>query len=171
MKGFAWLLLLATACCYLASAAVYSVGPSHEFQTIAQALNLGLEAGDQVLIHAGPMYNEKFVINNAGTRDFPIIIRGVPDSNGSLPIIDGNGAITPLTLDYWNEPRSLIKIGGATIPGSQDAANIRIENLQLQNRSILLLISIGLLSIIIIDQQREIIFSITRLFLEMIFLC
>lgn len=113
--------------------AVYSVGPSQPYPTIGEALNQDLQPGDEVRIHArSSPYREKFVINNAGTSAAPITIRGVPDSGGNLPIVDGNGADTPLTQNYWNEQRSLIKIGGANTP-SEGAAYIRIENLQLQN--------------------------------------
>lgn len=126
-------------------AAVYSVGPSQPYATIAAAMDAldggnDLAPGDVVEIHAkggGAAYSEKFVVNSAGTAAAPIVIRGVQDGEGNLPILDGNGAATPTSQDYWNEPRSLIKIGGANTPSAPTsfsaAAHIRIENLHLRN--------------------------------------
>ena len=68
-----------------------------------------------MLIHwrAAP-YREKWVICRAGTASAPIIVRGVPDpATGALPVIDGDGAATRSQLNYWNEARGVIKIGGA----------------------------------------------------------
>jgi len=57
----------------------------------------------------------------------------VPDEFGNLPVIDGDGAITPTYLDYWNEPRNLIKIGGASTPGGGPPSHVRVEGLKIQN--------------------------------------
>ena len=61
-------------------------------------------------------YNEKWVINAQGNPGNWIEVIGIPGSNGEKPIIDGNGATTRLSLDYWNEARGVIKIGGSSIP-------------------------------------------------------
>lgn len=114
-----------------ANATVYPVGPSQPYETIGAVPLNTLQPGDEVVIHPG-VYYEKFVINRAGTAASPIVIRGVPDADGTLPIIDGNEAVTPLAQDYWNEARSLIKIGGASVP-SDGAAHVTVQKLRLQN--------------------------------------
>jgi parallel beta-helix repeat protein len=114
---------------------IYRVGPSQPYTSIAAALSAAnqLLPGDQLWIYARDQpYYEKFLINNKGTAVAPIVIRGIPDVSGNLPIIDGLNAITPRTLDYWNEQCSLLKIGGATFP-SEGAAYIRVESLHFRN--------------------------------------
>ena len=115
---------------------VYNVGPTRTYKSIGAALDaaMPLKPGDQILIDAkSTPYYEKFVINDKGTVAKPIIIRGIPDSQGRLPIIDGQNAITSRKLDYWNEDRSVIKIGGATYPRNDRAANIVIDRLHVRN--------------------------------------
>jgi hypothetical protein len=85
------------------------------------------------LIHArAEPYREKFVICRAGKRDAPITVRGVPDANGNLPVLDGDGATTRSKLSFWGDTRSIIKIGGARIPADTMPAHIVIENLDLR---------------------------------------
>lgn len=58
--------------------------------------------GDTVLIHARPTpYTEKWAIGRNGTQAAPITVRGVPDAQGNLPIIHGEGATTRSQLNYW----------------------------------------------------------------------
>ena len=47
-------------------------------------------------------------------------------------MIDGNGATTRLALDYWNENRAVIKIGGSSIPADSMPRHIIIENLDVR---------------------------------------
>lgn len=91
-------------------------------------------AGDTVRIHyrATP-YKEKWVICRQGTAANPITVQGVPGPNGELPVISGDGAITPSPLNYWNEERGLIKIGGANTPSDTMPKYIVIENLDLRS--------------------------------------
>lgn len=116
------------------NAAVYEVGPNQTLQSIAQVPWATLQAGDTVLIHwrATP-YKEKWVICRQGTAEQPITIRGIPNQNGELPIIDGNGAVTPLNLNFWSENRGVIKIGGANIPSDTTPKFITIENLDIRS--------------------------------------
>ena len=121
------------------SAASYSVGPSQTFATIGAALEAAdpLQPGDEIVVYAqSTPYYEKFVLNTAANNNnnnnADIVLRGVPDAEGNLPIIDGSNAVTPLYQDYWNEVRGLIKIGAASIP-SGVPSYIRIENFQLRN--------------------------------------
>ncbi|MEQ8661908.1 MAG: right-handed parallel beta-helix repeat-containing protein, partial [Gammaproteobacteria bacterium] len=88
-----------------------------------------LNAGDVVAIHARPApYRGKFVLARSGTAAQPIVVRGVADAAGALPVIDGDGATTRHALDYWNENRAVIKVGGASIPAGP-AQHIVIEAL------------------------------------------
>lgn len=114
--------------------AIYEVGPNQSLQTIAQVPWATLQPGDTVLIHwRTTPYKEKWVICRQGTVDAPITVRGVPNQNGDLPVIDGNGATTPSNLNFWNENRSVIKIGGANIPADTTPKYITIENLDIRS--------------------------------------
>lgn len=114
-------------------AATYEVGPGKPYAAIGQVPWESLNAGDLVLIHwrATP-YFEKWVLCRQGTAENPIIVRGVPDAGGQLPIIDGNGAITRLALNYASEQRGIIKIGSANIPADTMPKHIVIENLDIR---------------------------------------
>jgi hypothetical protein len=93
-----------------------------------------LAPGDHVLIHwrASP-YKEKWVLCRQGSAGAPIVVSGVPGPSGQLPVIDGSGAITRTELNYWNEERGVIKIGGANIPADTLPAYIVIENLDIRS--------------------------------------
>jgi hypothetical protein len=120
-------------------AAVITVGPSQTYATIGAALaNRVLGPGDEIWIYAKPTpYYEKFVINAVGTAANPVVIKGIADGSGTRPVIDGTNAVTAPSLDYWNEARGLLKIGGANVPalpsGSAAAEHIRIEGLEFRN--------------------------------------
>src|SRR5690606_15949109 len=96
-----------------ARAADFHVGEGRPYSTIGAVPLHQLSPGDTVFIHwrAAP-FREKLVIGREGTAAAPITIRGVPTAAGQLPVIDGQNAVTPAPLNYWNEPRSVIKIGG-----------------------------------------------------------
>jgi hypothetical protein len=72
------------------------------------------------------------VICRQGTASQPIIVSGVLGPNGERPVIDGNGATTPANLNYWNEVRGTIKIGGANVPTDTMPKYITIENLEVR---------------------------------------
>lgn len=111
---------------------VYEVGPGRMFESIGQAPWAALQPGDTVLIHwrAEP-YREKWVICRRGTEEAPIVVRGVAGPEGQLPAVTGEDAVTPQPLNYWNEARSVIKIGGANVPPDLTPAYIVIENLEI----------------------------------------
>ncbi len=118
----------------IGSAAVYEVGPGKTLTSIGAVPWATLAAGDTVLIHwRSTPYKEKWVICRQGTVDAPITVRGVPNSSGALPVIDGNGATTPAPLNYTNEVRGLLKIGSANTPSDLLPKNIVIENLDLRS--------------------------------------
>ena len=93
-----------------------------------------LAPGDRVLIHwRSTPYKEKWVVCRRGTAEAPIIIRGVPSPGGALPIIDGRDAVTPEALNYWNESRGVLKIGGANSPADTLPAHLVVENLDIRS--------------------------------------
>ena len=115
-----------------ASGATLEVGPGKLFTSIGQVPWENLQAGDTVLIHYRTnVYAEKFVLCRQGTKDAPIIIRGVPGPNGELPKISGENATTRTNLSYWGENRGVIKIGGANKPADTMPQFITIENLDI----------------------------------------
>lgn len=117
-----------------AMGATYEVGPSQPLQNIAQVPWAGLQPGDTVLIYwRAAAYKEKWVICRQGTANAPITVRGVPNQNGELPVIDGNGAVTPLNLNFTGEQRGVIKIGSANIPADTMPKYITIENLEIRS--------------------------------------
>ncbi len=134
-------LLLASACALFvfhpsvkAQATVYEVGPGKPYASIGLVPWESLQAGDTVLIYwRSTPYNEKFVLCRQGTSAAPITVRGVPGANGELPILDGNGATTRPQLNYWNQNRGVIKIGGANTPPDTTPQYIVIENLDIRS--------------------------------------
>lgn len=126
-------LIVLAAAVAMARAADYHVGDAQPYSSIGAVPLHQLNPGDTVFIHwrATP-YREKFVIGREGTQVAPITIRGVPSASGALPIIDGQNATTPAPLNYWNEPRSIIKIGGSNTPANDVARWIIVENLDIR---------------------------------------
>ncbi len=112
----------------------YHVGPSQPLGSIGEVPWESLEPGDQVFIHyrSNP-YREKWVICRRGTEAQPILVSGVPGPNGELPVISGEDAVTPSTLNFWNDERGVIKIGGANTPPDLLPAWIIIENLDVRS--------------------------------------
>ena len=112
----------------------YEVGPGQSLTMISEVPWESLMPGDRVLIHwqATP-YAEKWVICRQGTESDPIVVSGVPGPTGELPVIDGRNAITRTALNYWNEGRGVIKIGGANTPPDTLPAHIVIENLDIRS--------------------------------------
>ncbi|HEX3102665.1 MAG TPA: carboxypeptidase regulatory-like domain-containing protein, partial [Pyrinomonadaceae bacterium] len=111
----------------------YEVKPNTAMDTIAEVPWASLQPGDTVLIYwKATAYKEKWVICRQGTSAQPITIRGVLGPNGERPVIDGNGATTPTNLNYWNENRGTIKIGGANIPADTMPKYITIADLEVR---------------------------------------
>jgi Putative Ig domain len=112
----------------------YEVKPNTAMDTIAEVPWATLQPGDVVLIYwKATSYKEKWVICRQGTAALPITIRGVPGPNGELPVIDGNGAVTPTNLNFASETRGVIKIGSANIPADTMPRYIVIENLEIRS--------------------------------------
>jgi len=118
-----------------AHATDYEVGPgAGMLASIGEVPWESLGAGDRVLIlwRATP-YTEKWVLCRRGTAAAPIVISGVPGPAGQLPVIDGRNAVTRTQLDYWNQSRGVLKIGGANTPPDTLPGHIVIENLEIRS--------------------------------------
>jgi hypothetical protein len=116
------------------AATTYDVGPGKIYDSIGAVPWESLQPGDLVLIYwRSTPYKEKWVICRQGTAAAPIIVRGVPGPNGELPIIDGNDATTRSALNYWNQERGVIKIGGANVPSDTTPKYITIEKLDIRS--------------------------------------
>jgi hypothetical protein len=133
MKFFLAIAFVVFAGVYSGFATVYEVKPNTALDTIAEVPWATLQAGDTVLIHwKATAYKEKWVICRQGTAALPITVRGVPGPNGELPVIDGNGAVTPNNLNFASETRGVIKIGSANVPADTMPRYIVIENLEIR---------------------------------------
>jgi len=118
----------------ICTATDYEVGPGQTRTELDTVPWESLGPGDTVRIHyrAAP-YRTKFVICRQGTASQPITVTGVADASGALPVISGDGATTPAPLNYWNEDRGVIKIGGANTPPDTTPAYIVLENLEIRS--------------------------------------
>jgi len=126
--------LYASGVAHAALAATYEVGPGKTYANIGDVPWESLQPGDTVLIYwRSTPYKEKWVICRQGTASAPITVRGVAGTGGELPVIDGNGATTRPALNYWNENRSVIKIGGANVPSDTTPKYITVENLDIRS--------------------------------------
>ncbi len=115
-------------------AADFHVGPNQTLATISEVPWASLQPGDRVFIHwKNSPYKEKWVINRQGTADNRIEIIGISGPDGQQPIIDGNGATTVTGVDFWNEKRGVIKIGGSSVPADGLPSFITIENLEIRS--------------------------------------
>jgi parallel beta-helix repeat protein len=109
---------------------VYDVGPGQQYADPSEVPWESLQPGSLINIHyrAEP-YATKWVIATAGTADKPVVVRGIMDGE-KRPIITGEDATTRQELDYWNEDRGVVKIGGSSNP-SAVPSHIRVENLEI----------------------------------------
>lgn len=114
------------------TATVYEVGPGKRFAAIREVPWPALNPGDRVDIYwRATAYKEKWCINRSGTEAAPIVVRGIANSLGALPVIDGEGAVTVTNQFCWNEDRGAIKVGGGN--GEEIPRNIVIEQLEIKN--------------------------------------
>lgn len=129
-----WILVAAAAVGSSATAAVYEVGPGQALANVGDVPWESLGPGDEVNIHwrATP-YAEKFVIGVSGAAGNPIVVRGLRGPGGERPVIDGRDATTRSQLNFWNEVRGLIKIGGANSPPDTTPSYIVVEGLELRS--------------------------------------
>lgn len=114
--------------------ATYEVGPGKSYANIGDVPWESMGAGDTVLIfwRQAP-YREKWVIAVQGTEQTPFTVRGVANAGGELPVIDGENATTRSSINFWNEARGVVKIGGANSPNVDEPSWIVVENLNIKN--------------------------------------
>ncbi|MFZ5477759.1 MAG: right-handed parallel beta-helix repeat-containing protein [Myxococcota bacterium] len=115
-------------------ATVIEVGPGTGVETPGDVPWESLGAGTLVRIStAGSPYAAKWAIDAAGTEDAPIVVIGVCDPDtGELPVIDGRDAVTREALDYWNEDRGIVKIGGTSTGEGVVPAWVYVEDLEIR---------------------------------------
>jgi len=112
----------------------YHIGPGQNLTNISDAPWATLQAGDNIYIHwRSQPYKEKWVINRKGTILSPISIIGVNNNLGQKPIIDGSNAVTVNGVNFWNESRGVIKIGGSNTPSDDLPEYIIIDNLEIRS--------------------------------------
>lgn len=115
-------------------AVVYEVGPGKSLSEVEEVPWEALNAGDVVKIHGrDKAYHSKWVICRQGAEGNPIVVQGVPDAKGRLPVIDGRNAVTRKQLNFWSETRAVIKIGGANKPDDTMPQHIVLENLEIRS--------------------------------------
>ncbi len=118
----------------VAGATIYAVGPGQPYAAIGEVPWESLAPGDTVAIHPRVEdYHEKWVLCRVGTAAAPIVVRGVPGPAGELPVINGIDATTRPQLNFWNEDRGVVKIGGANNPPDTMPAHIVLENLDIRS--------------------------------------
>ncbi len=94
----------------------YHVGPGQAYTELGDVPWISLTAGDTVAIHwRSTPYAEKIFLRAQGTQDNPVVIRGVPNSNGELPVITGENAVTSSQFigyfsSQWTEDLGLFLI-------------------------------------------------------------
>jgi len=114
---------------------VYDVGPGHPYADPSEVPWESIGPSTLVRIHwrAEP-YRDKWVINTEATETEPVVVLGVPSGSGALPVISGDGAKTRQALSYWNERRSIIKVGGSNLPSDTNVPSwVYIEGLHIEN--------------------------------------
>lgn len=112
---------------------VYEVGANYSYKTPNDVPWESLAPDSLVKIHwQSTPYRSKWVIGTTGTATTPVVVLGVPDSNGNLPIISGDNATTRTQLDFWSADKALIKIGGASVPANSPAY-VTIECLDIRD--------------------------------------
>ncbi len=118
----------------LLRAANYEVGAQKPYTTIGSIPWGELHPGDSVLIfYRDTPYKEKWVICTKGAVGNPVVVSGIANAQGELPVIDGREAVTDSQFDYWNEERGLIKIGGANSPKDTMPEYIIVQNLEIRS--------------------------------------
>jgi hypothetical protein len=122
----------------VASAAIYDVGPGYTKTRLRDVVWDQLQPGDIVNIHTTPGgYHETIAITQSGTAAQHIIIRGIPDAQGNLPVIDGAGAVVDPNIHLYYS--SLVGLGAIIISLNNHTSYgvspsyIDIESLEVRN--------------------------------------
>ncbi len=112
-----------------ASGTIREVGPGRQYENLGDVPFETLQAGDLVRIHwREEPYREKLLISGVGTEENPIVITGVPNDAGELPVISGDGATTRSQLTFANQDRGVITIEGPAKPRWIIIANLAVRD-------------------------------------------
>ena len=113
---------------------VYTVGPGQEYDDPSEVPWESLEGSTLVQIHwRSAPYRTKWVINTVATAEAPLVVVGIAD-DGRRPVISGENAVTRRELNYWNEVRSVVKVGGSNLPTDDVIpAHIVIQGLEIRS--------------------------------------
>ena len=115
-------------------AATYDVGPGLEHEHPLTVPWESLKPGDEVVIRAREQpYRMKWVLGVAGTKEQPIVVRGVRDNAGNRPVFSGEDALTPPRLVYNGGARSLLKIGASSVPTDTMPEHLVIDNIEFRD--------------------------------------
>ncbi len=80
----------------------YHVGPNQTYAELGEVPWIDLTAGDSVVIHwRSTPYASKVYLRAQGTAEEPVVIRGVPNANGDLPVLTGENATTDPQFYGW----------------------------------------------------------------------
>ncbi len=117
----------------------YHIGPGQAYPELGDVPWITLTAGDTVFIHwRSTPYAEKIFLRAQGTDINPVVIRGVPNANGELPVITGENAVTNAQFSgyfdsQWTEDLGLFLIGRGPNDDyyNYNPQNIVIEYLEL----------------------------------------
>lgn len=113
---------------------VYGVGPGEAYGDPSEVPWESLQGSTLVQIYwrAEP-YRSKWVINTVATAEAPLVVAGIADG-GRRPVISGEDAVTRRELNYWNEVRSVVKVGGSNLPADDIVpAHIVIQGLEIRS--------------------------------------
>jgi hypothetical protein len=109
---------------------VLDVGPGQTYPDPSDVPWESIQPGTLIRIHyRSEPYAHKWVIDVTASENAPVVVRGIPEGN-ALPVISGMNAVTRLQLSYWNENRSVVKIGGSN-HNSIDPSYVVVENLEI----------------------------------------
>ena len=133
-----FLVVLLTLISSVASATIYDVGPGYTKTRLRDVVWDQLQPGDIVNIHTTPGgYHETIAITQSGTAAQRIVIRGIPDAQGNLPVIDGSGAVVDPNIHLYYS--SLIGLGAIIVSLNNHTSYgvspsyIDIESLEVRN--------------------------------------
>jgi Domain of unknown function (DUF4394)/Calx-beta domain len=121
-----------------ARATIYDVGPGFAKTRLRDVVWDQLQPGDVVNIHPTPGdYHEIILLSQSGTAAQRIVVRGIPDAQGKLPVIDGAGAIMDPNIHlYYNSIKGLgvilVSLNNHTAYGISPSY-IDIESLEVRN--------------------------------------
>jgi len=115
----------------------YNIGPTQNLSSLDEVPWLSLQAGDVVNIHYRLQpYRTKIGLSGRGTKQSPIIIRGIKGPDGELPVISGKNATTPINLNgffnkKYDEGLAVILIKRGSQKYGYKPGFITIENLKI----------------------------------------